>query len=147
MNLILYNNPDDKRKVNKSITQVGNTITTFEFKDDTSLMNPTIILKDGLSVLSNDVNYLYVDTVNRYYFINDITFSQQHILLSCSVDVLMSFREEILAQTAILKRQENIMSGYLNDGELVSNQYNNTVLKAFTNPFKKALEFIIVVGG
>jgi hypothetical protein len=59
----------------------------------------------------------------------------------------MSYANEIKACTGVIARQENVWSGYLDDSENFTNQYNNVSLKAFTSPFSKTLSYILLVNG
>lgn len=61
--------------------------------DDTSLMNPTFKLSIATNPIGN--NYCYVSDFNRYYFITDISTHQNFWYISCTCDVLASFKTEI----------------------------------------------------
>ena len=81
--------------------------------DDTSLMNPTF----KLSIASNPIgkNYAYVSDFNRYYFINDISTYQGFWYISCTCDVLASFKSEIGAESHYVLRAASESDGYISD--------------------------------
>ena len=71
----------------------GGTDYTCTLIDDTSLMNPTFKMELAANPIGK--NYAYVSDFNRYYFITDITSSKGFWYISCTCDVLASFKTEI----------------------------------------------------
>lgn len=145
MTITLYHNDSDKRTVNKTLTNAG-ALSGAVIIDDTSILSPRLKVRDN-GIIAVQYNYCYIADFKRYYYITDITVSNGYIYLDCKVDVLMSYANEIKACTGVLARQENIWSGYLDDSENYTNQYNNVSLKAFTSPFSKTLSYILLVNG
>lgn len=144
----LYFNYSDRNVMAKDIHQVGEDVQIL-FKRDTTLEKPTFILDSDVSIDNTVVNYLYVaGNVKRCYYVNDVLFTQGHIELICEVDPLMSFKNEILEQPAIIKRQATKINYYLNDDKLKANQYTHTDTYPFDNGFDaSAQEFILTVVG
>lgn len=61
-------------------------------------------------------NYAYIPSFKRYYFINDITaISSKVFQLTLAVDVLMSFKDDFLKNTAFITRNENDYSSLIAD--------------------------------
>ena len=91
----------------------GGTDYSCVMMDDTSLMNPTF----KLSISSNPIgkNYAYVADFNRYYFINDISTYQGFWYISCTCDVLASFKTEIGNQTHYVLRSASNYDGDIED--------------------------------
>lgn len=81
--------------------------------DDTSLMNPTF----KLSIASNPIgkNYCYVSDFNRYYFITDIRTYQNFWYISCTCDVLASFKTEIGSGSHYVLRSASSYDGDISD--------------------------------
>lgn len=118
MQVTFYKNTSDPRKVSKKIVQVGSPI-TCQIKEQSSLINPVIEIKS--STLANwiNANYAYIDTFNRYYYVDNIVQeTAQRVLISLKCDVLMSNQSGIRQLSCTIKRQENIYSKYLGDEEL-----------------------------
>ena len=116
MDAYLYFNKSDKRYMNKTleaITYDGSDHIDIEMKEDTSIEDPTFILRTQSKVLTG--NYIYVPNLNRYYYINDYTLSHQRIYINCHVDVLMSFKKEIKQQNVIVARNTYLFNMYLDD--------------------------------
>ena len=81
--------------------------------DETSLMNPVFKLEIGSNPIGK--NYCYVSDFNRYYFITDITSSQNFWYISCKCDVLASFKTEIGAQSHYVLRSASSYDGLISD--------------------------------
>ena len=127
--VILQRNNSEPIAVTKDITDIATVSGTL--KDSTSILDPTFLLEVSLTTLI-DANYLTVSTFGRSYFILDIvSISNSLVEVSCHVDVLSSFADEIKANTGIVFRQENSWNLYLNDG----------VLEAYQNPIVTTHEF------
>lgn len=144
MNVIFYHSTSDKRKVDKSLTNI--TTLSCDVIDDTSILNPRLKIKYNSNLLSS--NYIYIPSFNRYYFITNITTSKGYLWIDATVDVLMSFKTEIKATKAIIKRQERKFNKYLNDEEYQSYAYEIISAYAFNTPFTKAsVPYLTLLGG
>ena len=79
----------------------GITPATVYLKQDTSIINPTFVIEGG--PLNLNVNYCYCPDTGRYYFIRDIICRHEKIYdLVCEIDVLASFKDQILASSAFI---------------------------------------------
>ena len=136
MDIILYNTKDDNRKLNKTLTEIK-TI-TVRLKDDTDIMHPVIEL-NGAN-LPPTANYCYIADFGRYYYINqqDIKIGRD-LVLTLSVDVLMSWKSLILNSTVIAERTSNKYNKYIPDKIPMLSRQNN-IFKAFT-PYQGAYAF------
>lgn len=115
-------------------------------KDNSSIINPTIMLDYDLTALPH-CNYCYIPIWQRYYFINDIVSVRSALCeIYCHVDVLDSFRTEILANEAILHRQENYWNLYINDGLFHAYQNPHIQVKAFNGSFDAPRRIIVIAG-
>lgn len=120
---------------------------TCDLKADTSVLKPTIVLQTASSLAG--FNYMYIPDFNRYYFIGDIV-SKNNVIWEVSghVDVLETYKQQILSNTAILKRQQNKFNTYLNDERWPVYTYDDVITFRFSNSgFKKGLEYLLVVAG
>lgn len=145
MNFTMYTNTSDNRYMTKSITQIGQTPISCVFKENTSIENPTIIVSP--TAYDHNCNYGYISDNKRYYYVVDVEYSQQRILLHLRVDVLMSFAAGIGAANCIALRSTNKYNSYLNDPLYSRLQYNKPVLKKFDNSFSKNNQFILTIAG
>lgn len=144
MNIVLYRNDSDANHVTKTLT----TISTLngELRENTDLINPQLDI-EGDDILS--ANYLYIEELSRYYFINDIEFISGEIFrVSCHIDVLQTYATEIKAQNAIIKRQQYDYNVNLVDERLKTNKdpYIQTV--EFPQGFSQLdWTYVLIMGG
>lgn len=104
MNIILMRTVSEPNKVYKSLTTLG----TYEcvLKDEVNIINPVINIA-GIDSLMADVNYAYIPQFNRYYYVDSITSLNTGLLqINLTVDVLQSFADDIMNNTAIIERQQ-----------------------------------------
>lgn len=150
MQLTYYNNRSDKRYVTKDITQLSlqdhSNPVNVEILDSTSIIHPVFKVKDYDLYMT--ANYCYVDSLRRYYFIDDITLENGFGLLHCSVDVLMSYRDALLKQNVIVTRQEKHVDYYQNDEKYRVEQYTAKRTVAFSSGFDfNTQEFVLGIIG
>jgi hypothetical protein len=149
----IYKTKSAPNVVNKVLTEV----VAFEeviFKEDTSLLNPTIII-NGVSNASSytieDIgtsNYFSIPKVNRYYFITDITMmSGGRVAITGKVDVLMSFKTDILGSTQLIVRQEKKTNNYLIDTDIPLSSKKQVIEHEFGDSITDSGYYILAVNG
>lgn len=113
MNVTLYKTSDDMRKVNKKLTTIG-TQKTLTIYDSIDIISPVFVLDYNADLLT--ANYLYCGNLARYYFINNITLDcGKRMYISCSEDVLMTFRTQLLKCECCVMRNENALGEVVDD--------------------------------
>lgn len=101
------------RKVNKTLTTIG-TQKTLTIYDSIDIISPVFVLDYNADLLT--ANYLYCGNLARYYFINNITLdSGKRMCISCSEDVLMTFRTQLLNCECCVMRNENALGEVVDD--------------------------------
>jgi hypothetical protein len=109
MNITLYSCNDDKRKINKTLSNgVTGTATPVRPID---LINPEIILDNTLSMGWDALNhnYCYIDYFASYYFITDYTIdTAARIHLTLEVDPMFTMGNAIKNTTQHVIRAESI---------------------------------------
>ena len=136
MDIILYNTTDDNRKLNKALTAIKTIAVLLKY--DTDIMHPVIEL--DAANLPPTANYCYIAAFGRYYYINQQGIKVgRDLTLTLSVDVLMSFKTQILASTVVAARSSKFCNRYLSDKIPISAKQNN-IFKAF-NPYQGAYAF------
>lgn len=142
--IVLQTNNSEKNTVMKDIDDVI-TLTGI-LKEATSITNPSFIIEADLDDLAA-VNYLTVETFGRSYFVTDIrSVRSSFVEITCHVDVLSSFADEIKVNKAIVRTQENQWNLYLNDGTFKVYQNPMILTKAFPSGFTTQ-EFVLAVAG
>lgn len=149
----IYKTKSAPNVVYKTLSEV----VSFEeviFKEDTSLLNPTIII-NGVSNASSytieDIgtsNYFSIPKVNRYYFITDITMmSGGRVAITGKVDVLMSFKTDILGSTQLIVRQEKKTNNYLIDTDIPLSSKKQVIEHEFGDSITDSGYYILAVNG
>lgn len=132
MQIILYSTSDKPNTINKAkvlkLTISGNAL------EPLSVINPSIKVKVNDTILTT--NYCYIDKFKRYYFIKDIVVDNGFMILSLNVDVLDSFKTDILNYNGIIERQEYDYNLFLEDKEISAYSKSKIAYKKFPNsPF------------
>ena len=108
--------------VNKQFTVVHEC--NCNLLDGSSVITPTITLT---AVSLVNCNYCEIPAFNRFYYISNYEMVTTNLLrLHLKVDVLNSFKSQILENYAIINRQANDWNLYINDGSLKTYQNNIT---------------------
>lgn len=144
MTIDLQTNNSEKNALSKDIDTIASLTGTL--RAECSIIDPVIIVEADLSDLTG-CNYMTIEDFSRSYFINNIrTIRENLVEISAHVDVLSSFKDEILANEAIILRQENLWNLYLNDGTFKVYQNQDVVTAPFPNGFTTQ-QFILAVAG
>lgn len=105
MNIDLYVNKSDSRKVYKDITQIGNT-KSIQLLESCSIENPVMMVQMNDSLYS--ANYAYIAKFGRYYYITDKTIIEGNkCRLSLKSDVLKNFFNACGTSPVIAKRSSS----------------------------------------
>ena len=117
--IILYKNQSDRKKINKNITEIVDITDTFRIKENTSIINPTVILsRETVGKRYASVNYAYIPMWNRYYFVDDIVVMNDTLLsLTMTCDVLMTYRDTVMSTPQEIVRAEALNSELYIDTE------------------------------
>lgn len=143
MTATFYNNSSDNNVIDKSLSGIkAVSIVGFE---NSSIMKPTILLAYDAALFS--ANYMYIDSMGRYYYITDIEIIDGHrIRITGRVDVLMSF--DVKSVQCIAARQSGAYNLYIPDSEITRVSYDRVQTKQFPNsPFTANKAFILAVAG
>lgn len=137
----LYINKSDSRVINKILE--NELILIGDIKTINNYATITIPIDNSINNIEN-FNYLKIG--NKCYFITDKEYvAYNTINIVASLDVLETFKTEILEQTAIISRSENLYNKYLNDNKIVTQVPQRVQTKLFPNePFNNVSKFILV---
>lgn len=107
-----YNVNDDKRKINKTLTNSHQT--TCDIINSTTIINPIIVV-DSQYI---SYNYVYINDLHRYYFVDNVTISNNMIVMQLSIDVLYTYRNEIRSMPLHIVRCEDYKLTDIFDSEI-----------------------------
>ena len=144
--VMLCHNNSPVEKIGKNIDS-GLDITGCVLKDQTSILKPTIRILTNSDIYT--YNYMYIAEFERYYFIDDIvSVNNNRWEVSGHVDVLETYKNSILSQSAVIRRQQNKFNLYLNDPDFQTYNYDMIQTKKFSaSGFNKVLNYVLVVNG
>lgn len=146
MNIKLYKNLSEVNKLEKTIQEIRKLTGTL--KTSTSIVDPKIIIEISISDIIRNVNYMYIQEFDRYYFIKNITSVRNGLWeFECHVDVLMTYKAQIKNHRAVIKRQENKWNLYLDDGIFKTYQNPSIITKAFPSGFTSQNFILAIAGG
>lgn len=142
----LYLNNSENNSFDKKLTMVRNM--NGNLRQETSIINPVIIFEYASTLPV--FNYVYIPDFKRYYFVKNVVSVRTNLWeMSLHVDVLSSFKNEILENTGTIARQENQWNMYLDDGTFRS--YSNPLIQFKKFPNQDLLTdntlVLIVAGG
>lgn len=142
MKINFYNCLDDYNKLNKTLS--NKTELDIVLKERNNFINPSIILKNQIPNFS--YNYCFIPGFNRYYFIENIEIlSNNLILLSLKIDVLMTYKNDINNSFVTIAESSEI----LNENKLNydSEDIENITKIDLNNPFTGNSDILITVNG
>lgn len=125
---------DAKNKLNKTYT--ASVSLTGNLKDDTSVVDPIILVNASLTTLAG-CNYMYIASFGRYYYITDVVSKGANLVeVHGHCDVLKSYNSQIRSCTGYVSRQATGNSMICDNMKALSNQptttcYNSTLKFGF----------------
>ena len=146
MTITFYNNASDRKMLDKNITVVK-AISNAKIINETDIINPTILISRSFyDQYILKANYIFIDSLKRYYYINNRSFVESMVQISCSVDVLMSYKNEIRNITCTVSRNQNLKNGYLNDDNYNIQAYKQVVCKMYPNAINNDSIILMTAG-
>ena len=143
MQITLYQNSSEKEKIGKTLTIIDTLNGTL--KENTSIINPEILIEYNNPTA---FNYCYIDAFNRFYFVKDVTIIHNNIMrISLTVDVLESFKTQILTQNVIIDKNMSDYELYLPDENLLTLVKTKTDIINFPSGLLDSGEFILITAG
>lgn len=137
-----YNNSSDNNVLNKSISST--TSKTVVFKEDVDLIEPVIILQND----SNVQNSNYMQMLGRYYYITSIECMPGNLLkVKAKVDVLMSYKDQIRSNSAIITRNASTVNTYIPDNKMKITSYTTVNTIKATSGFSNSLNYYLLAVG
>lgn len=138
---------------NNTINKVADVVATYTgavARTNLSIENPVLILEESVSNIAN-ANYCYIAEFGRYYYITDKTADVNGLwTITCKVDVLESFKNDIFNLKGIVSRQKDNYDMYLNDPKIPVGARKTVAVRKFGNVFgndPKPSVIMLVLGG
>lgn len=145
MDIFLYKTESASNVVNKNLEEVAH-YTDVRLLDDTSILTPTIEVRE--STIIDDlwtINYFYIPKFKRYYFVTDAVATAGMFRISGRVDVLRSYKSEILISSQIISRQEKLQDRYLHDSMIPISDKQEVIEAEFGETFDDENSLFILI--
>lgn len=151
--IYLHTNADPVNKIKKAVRSnpTSGTAYTGQLVDGTSIIDPDILVESATPPVGN---YAYIlefgpdANTGRYYFIKDIESEKTNLWrLHMHVDVLASFADQILANTAVIARNSYLWNLYLEDSRFKAYANPYIVTKVFPSGFNTFQFVLAMLGG
>lgn len=147
MNITLMNTDSPNNMINKVCTIISD-YTGAVARVNVSVENPVLILEESVANIMS-ANYCYISDFGRYYFITDKTCDVNGLwTISCKVDVLESFKNDIFRLKGIVQRQKDNYNMYLKDDKIPVDCRKAISYRKFpSSPFGLPYLTMITLGG
>lgn len=146
MDITLYVNNSEIQAINKVLS--SGTIISGTLREESSVINPSFLVE---FVNPSSFNYCYIPEFGRYYFIRNITSVRNTIWrINCDVDVLMSFRTQILnlsVTVSDLSNGESNASTYMQGDVWKPTVKTKTDIITFPSGLLDSGEYILITSG
>lgn len=144
MQCSLMVNSSERNEIHKAISNIS--FYDCRLIDETTVTHPSLLIE------ANNIssfNYCYIPDFKRYYYIQEIVSVTNSLWrVNCSVDVLMSFKNQILSSYAIISKNTSTeTSYYLSNDSFVSNVKSITDIIPFSNGLLDNGEYILITAG
>lgn len=122
-----YRNNSDKRVINKDLTLLASDDTTTIYGDN-SILSPMLKCTNY-----HGANYIKISQFDRYYFITNVVWSKGYYYISCDVDVLYTYRNDINNMSVCVTRSESENNTSIVDTCLPVSKNKEVTIKKFGN--------------
>lgn len=86
-------------------------------KDECSVTDPVIsVIFPNVAISASSINYAFIPTFSRYYFVTNVSFAHNRVIFTLKVDVLASFKTNILNSTQYVLRSASKWDLNVGDG-------------------------------
>lgn len=107
MKVSFYNNFSEKNVLNKNISKINDV--EIVMRDTFNIHNPILFMSNSL--IESIGNYIFIENVNRYYFVDKIDFVKTDLIqLSLSCDYLMTFRDVIKKSCGVVVQTKTLQN-------------------------------------
>lgn len=141
MTVNFYNFKTRKNELNKVLPSP--VVKSCSVKDGITLEDPVIYMVYDSSLLG--LNYAYIPDFGRYYFVTGREVDGKTLYISLHVDVLMSFKNDILASVGTATRS-NFYNKNIPDKMVASLPGENVQYRTLSSAFTGET-YVLILGG
>lgn len=143
MEMQLYSTKSERNRLRKVLNN-GVTL-TGNLERACDIVNPMIMLEYDATLATK--NYAYIADFGRYYFISNIVFDDETMIIYLHCDVLMSFRADILSSVARVVRSASNYDEMIVDNMIINKANTRTYQRKIGNGFTRANKYLVLIGG
>lgn len=107
MDITLYLNRSQRNVMNKVLSHEKILSNVF-LLETCDVIKPTLIFAKVDDTIFDTYNYVFIPNFNRYYYASIEMIDGERYQLTCEVDVLMSFKDDILNSEIVATRSGDI---------------------------------------
>ena len=141
MNVSFYNVKIKKNEINKTLGT--GVVKSCSVKDGMSVEDPVLYMSYDASLMS--YNYIYISDFGRYYFITGREIDGKTLYITCHVDVLTSFKSDILSSVGTASRS-NFYNKNIPDKMVASLPGENVQYRTLSSAFTGET-YVLILGG
>ena len=145
LHVTLYNNENSGEVMHKRLNKIADR--EVSQYNDMAIETPILILSGLDADVLSQLNYVYIEEFERYYDCLPILLSDGNFQLTCEVDPLMSFADDILLLDAIVDKNQYESNMYYDDGSFITESRENIQLLNFSGGFNDTGRFILIAAG
>ena len=145
MNITFYNNTSEKNVLNKTLSNP--LVLAGTLRESTSVIRPTIVIESSIPFVG--YNYCYIPDFARFYFVIDVSSVRENIWsVTLRVDVLMSFKNDILNTPAIIDHTtEGNTTHYMDSDVWQRSVKDKTDIINFSNGLSESGGYVLITAG
>lgn len=145
LHITLYNNENSGEVMHKKLNKIADR--EVAQYNDMAIETPILILSGIDADTLSQLNYVYIEEFDRYYDCLPILLSDGNYQLTCEVDPLMSFSDDILRLDAIVNKNQYESNMYYDDGSFKTESRENIQVVNFSSGFNDTGRFILIAAG
>lgn len=107
MDITLYLNKSQRNVVNKALSH-EKTLSDVFLLEECDVIKPSLIFAKTDDTIFDTYNYAFIPKFNRYYYCTIRLLDGERYQMNCEVDVLMSFKDDILRSEIVATRSGDI---------------------------------------
>ena len=136
-----YNAKIKKNEINKTLGTA--IVKTCELKNGSSIEDPVLYMQHDTSLFA--CNYVYIPDFGRYYFISGREIAEHTEYITCHVDVLKTYANDIKASTGTATRS-NYYNKDIPDNMVVEIPTDKIQYRKLSQPITGET-YICIIGG
>ena len=149
MDIALYTCTSENNRIDKSPYITNGFLLQGTLRSDSSVIDPVIEIEKTNPAIYN-YNYMHIKDFGRWYYNNNIEAKEMGLWeIYAHVDVLFTWRPDILGSRAVIDKSSNVNDAnlYIDDGSFVmdSHKFNNVI--EFPNGLEENGALILIASG